>query len=439
MLWALFFGFAFVILNIPKIEPIWEFFSDCRDYKVQSRHDLFSMDFYAPFSSPIFAARPFTVPLFYRMVGTDEYRIVIMQKVVYCLCSLLFVRSLLGFIKSSLVRIILAASLFFFFTWWNIVGWSDNLLSESLSMSMMFLWFAAILFFIRKQSLSSLVILAIVGFFFSFTRDTWPYIILFTYLVLFAFFYRRERIMRLRLLGLCLFAVGTFFFQQYTADVGERYKLPVFNSIAERISKNQEYLDWFRQRGMPQADQLVKDFGSMHIDTRPGQAFIYKRYEDSTYTDLFNWVVKDGKSVYTTFVITHPAYFFMMDQSAQERARIFSVGDTKYTLREAGFYANAGNVFPLFNSWLILGLLLVLVLIYRQWNPSLHLLFPALICLACIVNVYLSYNADALEVERHLFITQIILEVIGIVSVCSILDAMILRFSKRPPSPLNPA
>jgi uncharacterized membrane protein len=356
---------------------------------------------------------------------------VMMQKLMHCLAALICVLSCAAFFRNQWLKILLSVSLFFYFTWWNIVGWSDNLLSESLSMSFMYLWFAALLFFIRKRSWPTALLLAVTGFLFSFTRDSWPYMILLVYAMLFLFFFRRGRALRFQSGLLLAVALITFFFQQHTAQIGERYKLPVFNSIAERISKDPEYIAWFREHGMPQSEQIVADFSHLRIDTREGQAFIYNRYEDSTYNPLMRWVVHDGKSVYSKFVLTHPSYFLLSDQSSQDRARIFSHSLNKYTLKQTGFFTNAENFFPLFSPWLILLLLILLVLIYWRWERSDHLLFPVLIGIMTLANVYLLYNADGLEVDRHLYITEVILQWNGILAVFFLAEAAYARYKSK--------
>ena len=141
-----------------------------------------------------------------------------------------------------------------------------------------------------------------------------------------------------------------FFAQNYTSNVGERYKLPVFNSIAGRVSKNDAYLSWFKNEGMPQGDVLKKDFKDVMVDSDIGRPIIYKRYIDSTYTELFSWVTKDGKSTYQKFLLTHPSYFFLQDLSTEYiKENLFS-HDLTYYDKAAGFFTNAENVFPIFNT-----------------------------------------------------------------------------------------
>jgi hypothetical protein len=54
-----------------------------------------------------------------------------------------------------------------------------------------------------------------------------------------------------------------------------------------------------------------------------------------------------------------------------------------------------------------------------------------LLWLIFFANVFLSYNADALEVERHLFITMIAIQLTGFISLALILD----HVNTQSPSP----
>ena len=48
---------------------------------------------------------------------------------------------------------------------------------------------------------------------------------------------------------------------------------------------------------------------------------------------------------------------------------------------------------------------------------------PLLLMIVFGFNVLVSYNADALEVERHLFVTNIVVQLCGFLSVALLFDA----------------
>ncbi len=130
-----FIFFCYVILDIPAIDPIWNFFADPQDYLRQSNYPLFSKEFYIPEPAMWFTPRPFTVPLFYKLAGSEPERMLYFQKAFYCFSVGVFVVCVLRFLAHHVLKLVMALVLFFFFTWWNIVGWSNNILSESISFS----------------------------------------------------------------------------------------------------------------------------------------------------------------------------------------------------------------------------------------------------------------------------------------------------------------
>lgn len=432
MLYAGIVYFLYIILCTYTADPIWGLFADSNDYKIQSQYSLFSIDFYSPKPQVNMAPRPFTVPLFYKLVTSDPYKMVLLQKIIYAISILTLVFSFLNYLSAKFLKISATYLLLYFFTWWNIAGWSNNILSESLSISFMFLWFAMILFYYKKQSLVNLVLLIGISIFLSFTRDTWPYIILlFSIINLLLFVLFKNQSLKKNCVFL-IFSVVLFFSQNYTSSVGERYKLPVFNSIAGRIAQNDEYIKWFKNEGMPLSENMVKDFRGIDIDDETNRSLVYAKYSDASYKELFKWITKDGKASYQKFLATHLSYFFLKDQTTKQKDRIFCSNLFGYTLEPKGFHLNADGTFPYFSlSSTIIFLCILMVVIAK--HKSEILFFPLLLFILFSVNALISYNADALEVKRHLFITQIILDFTNIISLFLIINFLsdIFKYSKH--------
>ena len=211
--------FAYIILIDYPIATNLEAFPDSLDYKVQSEKKLFSIDFFSPKPNVWFSPRPFSTPLFYKSVSSNPYNMILLQKIIYCFSILTLIFSLLKHVSNYFVKIVLLYILLYFFTWWNIVGWSSIILSESLSMSLMFLWFAMILFYYKKQSSINLFALICSSIILSFTRDTWPYIIMafaIINLILFIFFKNRSF---QKNFFFFLFSISLFLIQNYTSNI----------------------------------------------------------------------------------------------------------------------------------------------------------------------------------------------------------------------------
>ena len=72
------------------------------------------------------------------------------------------------------------------------------------------------------------------------------------------------------------------------------------------------------------------------------------------------------------------------------------------------------------------------MLVYTRRRQQV-LLAPVALALFTLLNVILSYNADALEVERHLFTTNILIQLTGFWAVALIWEALKWRIKLYSP------
>lgn len=422
--------FSYIIINAPVDEEGF-FFPDTADYVTQSRLG-FTEGFFAPPATKygVLHPRAFTVPLLYKFAADNKPSQTMMQKIVYCICVLSFIFSISLFSRNKILKLILHFVLLFFFSWWNIVGWSTILVSESLSISFLLLWLAAIAWNYYFDSKWSIALLLTVTVLFSFTRDSWPYVILlFFFLNFFIYYFSGKKNTRVNVL-LFIFSMGLFALQNYSVNRGERSVLPVFNSIAGRVSQQQEYINWFSEKGMPQTQQVVADFRGVDVDSIRGRQIVYKRYYDSTYNELFDWIKRDGKSVYTKFLLTHWPYFFLTDQSKIQKEKIFATNIKGYHAMPQSEFLVADSIFPIFNLYFVVILVVVCFYFFIR-SKRIGYLLPAVIAVLNIANALIVYNADALEVERHMFITGICTELTGILGIWLITEYAVSFYTDK--------
>lgn len=249
--------------------------------------------------------------------------------------------------------------------------------------------------------------------------------------MLFLYFYKKDNVLKKYFTVLCLLSIGLFLFQSYTSKVGERYKIPIYNVLATRISKNPEYLNWLTEKGMPLADSLASNFKNIDLSKDADVQKIYDSYANPIYKPLHQWIVEHGKNTYMLFMLTHPSYFFLNDESDIQKERIFTIMDKGYIVKskEPFLYDNAiRDVFPI-------GLLLILivsltVLTIKFKGNRYYYLLPLFLGILFFVNVFLSYNADTLEVERHLFITEIMIQFIFYITLIFLVDILTLKVTE---------
>lgn len=413
---AIFAVFLYGILTIPYNPSLWQGLGDPYDYMRQSQLPLTKSDFYFPkFHSGKFYPRPFVVPFIYKIAETNPEKIVVANKLLLCFAAYLIVITLLPFIKYVFIRYLSALLIYALMSWWTIAGWTNVLLSETISCSLLFIWIASIVRIIKNFNWGNISFFFITSFLLAFTRDTWSCIVLLfsiTFLML-IFFFNKSDIKKA--IGILFFSIALFIFQQYTAGISERYRISVFDTIVVRITQNQEYLNWFKENGMPYTDMVANDFKGFDITNDTDRLRLYSYYYSEAYGPLMKWVTEKGKPVYSKFLITHPLFFFLMHEKASDVNKLFSANIQPYIGTVKGFCSNVNRLWPLLSNWLIVVLVSFCCYLFFKQNLFIYLL-PLILLILNVFNALLNYNGDFLELDRHLYITTIISQFTGVLS-----------------------
>jgi hypothetical protein len=225
----------------------------------------------------------------------------------------------------------------------------------------------------------------------------------------------------LPILGLCL---ALFFVQQQTADLGMRHKLPVMNNIVYRILPHYEYTKWFTDRGMPQADMLKENYHEVN-DLK----MIYPLYKDERFEAFQNWAATKGRSQYTLFMITHPSYFknIFLNENPIELQQLFQYEFT-FIASAIGYSVYADKVFPFFSKSMLISMFIIsLLMFFKTRKFEFHLIHTLFI--STLIMSVLLYMADALEIDRHCYMTQIVMQMAGVLWLVLILDQLYNKVS----------
>lgn len=419
----LFTSVSLVSINDAYYYDRWKLFSDSYDYLTQAKMDFLSFNFWFPAKAKDFYPRPFTVPLIYKIIGGDVSLIVIWQKIIHFLSATLLCISVSLFIKRQILKYLLSLFICIVFCWWNILGWAQLILSESLSFSFTWIWISSLLFWIRFNTRLTFSLHILSVLLFLFTRDSWSYVLILFYVLGFIMAYLFSKNLLKPMLVLLLTCCLAFVVQQKAIERGERQKMPVINNLVVRIIQDSSYLHYFTTKGMPMGKELREEYHTIDFTIEENRILIYELYKSKKYEPLFDWVVKNGKSTYLKFMLTHPSYPLMLNEPSGKMKSFFVRNLYQYTRGPIGISQYVDSVFPVFSYLALFIFVILLALINIKRKNLIYIIFMVLY-IVFIANALIIYNADSLETGRHLFNNSVLVEIFGAIFFCFILDSL---------------
>lgn len=215
--------------------------------------------------------------------------------------------------------------------------------------------------------------------------------------------------------------IALFFIQQKTADWGKRHQLPVMNNIVYRILPNPDYMKWFVDHGMPQATLLKENYKNIS-DLK----MIYPLYKDKRFSEFHQWAATDGRSKYSFFMLSHPSYLFLKNEHEESLQKMFEY-KFSYISNAIGYSIYSDYVFPLFGKNKLSVLFIISSIIFIKTRKfEFHLV--SVLLMSTLVMSVLIYLADALEIDRHCYMTQIVMQITGILWLILIFDELVSKF-----------
>jgi hypothetical protein len=196
--------------------------------------------------------------------------------------------------------------------------------------------------------------------------------------------------------------LSIFFLQQAAADYGHRYRLPIMHNLLVRVMPNGVWWKWFEKEGMPQQEELFKQYWGIQPDDKR----MFGLYNDKNFQPFFDWVDTKGKSAYMKFLITHPRHSLLLMEKKENLKKIVA-HDLWYIGPSRGYTKVFDFIFPLFQWFWIFALLPFLVFAYFR-TGTWFFAYVLTLLLVFLVHTLVLYNADTFEVERHMFINQTI-------------------------------
>lgn len=432
-----------VSFAIPDRQPI----INSEGFIERARMALTDLRFYT-------SIRPFTTDLLFKLYGAEAGRAVAGQMVLNALAW-----PFLGFcvartLRSAAVAAIAAVALSSIGLWWNVLGWTLVMRSESTCFALFALWLGWMVLFVVTGRWWTLAPLAAVTLLFSFTRDNIPYLLLMVAVCLPALLALTDRrLLRARaglLAGFALLVLGVFWLQTLsvrhtllrldgmvpnaTIEFRTRYQFNLINVVFQRILPDPEVLRWFTGRGMPTVDagQWAGQWASSHN---------WALYADDRHTPFRDYIVDRFRGDLAVYLMTHPGFAFGAPLRAAAQIwntdlagfYYYPVGRTgqEVLTRVSDLWDGATGL-----GWGLLpgGLALVLaaaLALRDRAGPGLPL--AACLLAGLLGQALLIFHADAMEIERHSLIVPLGTVVVLILATAAAADALVMAAAGRTP------
>jgi hypothetical protein len=378
------------------------------------------------------AGRPFTTPLFHKLAGGNPLIVMWLQVATGAVAWLTLAYALSRLIPGKWsARVAFCLVLGLALTT-GVHGWDFVIRSESLSNSFLALTLAALLNALRhaahgdrRRSLAWSAGCLVFAAFAAGTRDTNAYVLLgFVGLVAWgAWFARKQRpwlVLGALVLGLLLVAVGS----RKNAQLSGRHRISLTQVVFQRVLTHPRRLAYFRDRlGMPTSKVLLGRRGTWVSS----HDFFAKK--SPALAPFREWVAHDGYYGYQRYLLTHFGATF------REAMRRFpaEAGNTRkgYTRRGEN-PVSRGLDFMIMRSvawlpWLSVAFAacIGILAVSLGRKRGLHLLGALTLCAVgtAIVQGYVGYHGDAMEVSRHCLNVALFLQ---LAVVCAVVAAVAL-------------
>jgi hypothetical protein len=380
-------------------QPLW--WNDSEDFLASSRLGLFGLERWA-------GTRTVAAPIVLWLAGGDPDRYVFWQAVVATVCWSALAASVWTVVPGRRARWAAALAVVAFSCTVPVVMWERSVLSEGLAAASLALVVAAGLQLARGvTSWRVTAVLAAVVVWLT-VRDSHASVVLVAAVALgAAVVWRRGRLRRTGpLVGLACGLLVAGVLATVATLHGDRYAYPLRNVFEARVLPYPDRVAWFADHGMPQADRFAGP-GALTPYREEGQApVVFVADEDPTLQPWLEWVERDGRGAFATWLATHPAYVLAEPLHDPERTFNNARGDRS-------FYAPADlREVPLVTEVLMPSRALAIVVAAAlagwaarrgRWRSPLVLAGAAAVALA-VPHALVSWHSDGMETARHLVV-----------------------------------
>jgi hypothetical protein len=325
--------------------------------------------------------------------------------------------------------------------------------SESISSSLFICVIASWILFLRKSNIVRLIVLLLTSLFFAAFRDANTYFLLIVACVVFLWliicWVRRIHHLHTKLLSIAIVYVVIFLANDYCLSSSKRWLPPFYHNLSERILTNNNYIDFFRDRGMPVNDALMHLGEWVYFDLLNAESKSY--YNSPEQSELIRkWVTAKGKSTYVSFLLQHPAYTL---KPIRELPFILTADMTYHAFYEETdfkpfpvigpligylqYYLREENRAFLKSAPVVLFCVLFFVILSgvildsaKNVEPPLFMTFMGMI-LTALPHFLIAWHSDSQAVVRHSLLVVIQFQFASLMLTIFLLDSFLQKYCKQ--------
>jgi hypothetical protein len=359
-----------------------------------------------PLSDPAFFSerRPWGILLTYKLLGGSLAAIGFTQLAFSTMAWLFLAWMLVGSLRSSAGKLLGFVSTLGISLSPTVQAWNHAGLSESFSISTLIVILALLIGLLERWRFTFFLPLI---FFFSLwvsIHEVNLYLGFLAAITLFTFGLVRKNYRTFVVLSVCIafmLVINSHLSSLYALP---RWALPVAEVITKRILPVPEYREYFSSQGMRVTPEL------MALSGRWAHSDNYAILNNPRLRPFSRWLFRDGKTVYTKFLIAHPIYTLTLPLvNVDEMLAVdFSQLIPGY---EPALPAMINELFfPIRWFWTYLGMsvLLFVIILWKQRRENSRVFWLiVLFFIFSIPYLYLAWHGDALDLARHASIANI--------------------------------
>lgn len=389
---------AIRVINLSQAVQRVKATADTTSYVRISKESVLSARFLA-------SSRPFIFPLVLKLFRNNDEVAVWAQGVFSIVSWSILAISVAYSLHVSFLRLIAFGLILILSLYRYVIAWDSVLLTESVSLSLMALFIAGWLWLGKGWRWHKAILLSIVAFLWTFSRDTNAWVVLM--IALFLLFLVGLRQIDQKYLVLSIAFIAMFFLSNSSADLGDRWVFPFQNILGRRILSDSRALDFFASCGMPVSPALMERAGGYANSS--DRAF----YEDPALDEYRLWLHQSGKICYVKWLLSNPlesikrpiAEFNLLVSMQNIQPFLFSKGFSPIlpARLEAIFFPRK----LLLLAFIVISSVVLIAILTKAWrqNKSWWVMIGMIILI--FPHYFITWHGDVMGIYRHVLAVSI--------------------------------